>query len=234
MEDEIHKEGFVRHNQLGSKYDMDFLLDKTVDFLLRNESIGMPKALSQNKDLEQFKAIVGIMAMTGCRVSECLELKYEDIKLEESEDKKQWITLTLKNLKGSKHNTNEALTIKRVPLLIDDKNKFYKVFIKPILVWYLIVAEWFEMGVWKDSSFKIFKNWSRFRVYYYTYKFLNINPHGFRKIYTTYLVVEQNYPLKVVQKIIGHRDLKNLDYYINLRTEDVKKVISEKESEMEK
>jgi site-specific recombinase XerD len=38
-------------------------------------------------------------------------------------------------------------------------------------------------------------------------------------------VVDKNYPIKVVQRIIGHRDLKNLDYYINLRTEDIKKAI---------
>jgi integrase len=230
MREETHKEGFVSHGQLGSKYDMDFLLDKTLDYLINNKQFDSAPSLLDNKDRDQFKAIIGIMAMTGCRVSECLAIKFEDIKLEEDEDKKQWITLTLNNLKGGRGNKkNTSLSIKRVPILIDNNNKFFKPFIKNILTWYLTVAEWYEMGVWKTSDFKIFNNWSRFRVYHYMYKHLNINPHGLRKIYTTYLVVEKNYPIKVVQKIIGHRDLKNLDYYINLRTEDIKKAIAERE-----
>jgi integrase len=35
--------------------------------------------------------------------------------------------------------------------------------------------------------------------------------------------VEKNMPLKTVQKLMGHSSLIALDYYINLRTDDIKR-----------
>jgi integrase len=223
---EYHKDGFVSHESLGAKYNMTYLLNKVVDFEIKTKSQSeFDKKVNQKT--EQFKAIIGILALTGCRVSEALALKYDDLILEQDEDGKQWFTITLKNLKGKK-NGKSSQPIKRVPILLDSKQTFFKPFIKPVIKWYLTVGDWYEQGIWKNTSFLIFENWSRFMVYNYCYSHLGINPHGFRKIYTEYLVVDKNYPIKVVQRIIGHRDLKNLDYYINLRTEDIKKAISER------
>jgi len=230
-EKEYHREGFVSHDKLGAKYNMDYLLNKVVDFSINNKTT-KDIDIIKNKDLDQLKAIIGIIAMSGCRVSEALKLQYNDFILEESDEGKQWLTLTLKNLKGGRgHKGSESLSIKRVPILLDPNSIFFKPFIKPILKWYITLSKWYDMGVWKNTDFEGFPNWTRFRVYYYFYKYLNINPHGLRKIFTTYLVVDRNYPIKVVQRIIGHRDLKNLDYYINLRTEDIKKAILERKED---
>lgn len=228
-----HKDGFVSHDKLGAKYNMDFLLEKVVDFEIQSKSNKANTIISDRKT-DQFKAIVGIMSLTGCRVTEALLLKFDDLILEESDDGSQWLTITLKNLKGSKKKQASAqnMPIKRVPILIDDKNLFFKPFVLPILKWYVQLEKWLNQGIFKNTNFLIFENWTRWMVYHYTYKYFNINPHGFRKIVTEHLVVEKNYPIKVVQKIIGHRDLKNLDYYINLRTEDIKKVVAAKSDKL--
>jgi len=220
-----HKDGFVSHDKLGTKYNMNYLLNKVVDFEIaqKHRKIAETNFMSEYKT-QQLKAIIGIMAMTGCRVSEVLLLKLEDFVFEEDVGGKLWLTITLKNLKGSKKKDSK-LAIKRVPIVLDKKQIFYKPFIRPIIVWIKVLLGWMEKGVFEDTNFLIFENWSRWGVYYYCYKYLNINPHGFRKIFTTYLVVDKEYPIKVVQKIIGHRDLKNLDYYINLRTDDIKKAV---------
>lgn len=224
--EDYHKEGFVSHNKLATKYNMTYLLNKVVDFEIlakrKKDDIGL---LSKEKKTEQLKAIIGIMAITGCRVSEALALKFDDFIFEEDDQKRLWMTITLKNLKGKKGSDKD---IKRVPILIDKKLMFYKPFIRPIITYFKTLLIWKDMGIWKNTNFLIFENWSRWMVYYYCYKYLNINPHGFRKIFTSYLVVEKEYPIKVVQRIIGHRDLKNLDYYINLRTEDIKKAVVER------
>lgn len=222
-----HKDGFVSHDKLGTKYNMDYLLNKVVDFEIQVKRKTGDLALLSNHKTQQLKAIIGIMAMTGCRVSEVLALKLDDIIFEEDVGGKLWLTITLKNLKGSKKKDSK-LAIKRVPIVLDQNQIFYKPFIRPIVVWVKVLLGWLEKGIFDNSNFLIFENWSRWGVYYYTYKYLNINPHGFRKIFTTYLVVDKEYPIKVVQKIVGHRDLKNLDYYINLRTDDIKRAVLER------
>lgn len=225
MDKDYHKEGFVSHDKLATKFNMNYLLNKVVDFeILQKRKKGELDLLSSKKT-EQLKAIIGIMAITGCRVSEALALKFDDFIFEEDKNNLLWLTLTLKNLKGKKKDNN---SIKRIPILVDKKLLFYKPFIEPIIKWYKTLLNWYELGLWANTNFLIFENWSRWMVYYYTYKYLNINPHGFRKIFTTYLVVDKEYPIKVVQRIIGHRGSKNLDYYINLRTEDIKKVVLER------
>jgi len=222
-----HKDGFVSHDKLGAKYNMNYLLNKVVDFEIQTNRKKGELGLLSDKKTTQLKAIIGIMAVTGCRVSEALALKFDDFIFEEDVGDKLWLTVTLKNLKGNKKvtNYNQKFSIKRVPIVIDSNQVFYKPFVKPIVDWIKQLIEWQEMGIFTTTDFLVFENWTRWMVYYYTYKYLNINPHGFRKIFTTYLVVDKEYPIKVVQKIIGHRDLKNLEFYVNLKTDDIKRAV---------
>jgi site-specific recombinase XerD len=52
-------------------------------------------------------------------------------------------------------------------------------------------------------------------------------------MYAQYLVVENDIPLKIAQRLLGHRNLNNLEFYINLRTTDLKEGLKKVEQSVE-
>lgn len=218
-----HSEFFVYTHQLGTKYDWSFLKDRL--------ELGFKLIDNNNKvDIatkKEIKAITSILVLTSCRISEALDVRSAYIKLPEDnypdEDGNLWINITLPNLKRKKGRPKQY---KRIPILVDESNEFYFL-VEALLDYYANMMLYFktENLTNEDIEFKKLFLMSRNNYYIYCGRFFNINPHGIRKIMTQYLVVENNIPIKVIQKILGHSDLKNLDFYINLRNEDIKKAL---------
>lgn len=217
-----HSDIFVYTHQLGSKFNWDYLKDR---LLIAFESLSMDTAYNGFRK-RQSMAITSVLVLTACRISEALALTIGNIGYENDIQGNRWLILTLPNIKRKKGNYQ----IKRIPILIDPTNEFY--FLVEKLESYL--NEVID-GVEQMVDNKVKQNYevldipiftiSRHSYYKDTNKYYKINPHGFRKIMTQYLVVENNIPLKVIQKILGHSDLKNLDFYMNLRNEDIKEAI---------
>ena len=216
---------YVATEQVGTKYDRAFIVNS-----LKNGSEALRSNENNFKSFpNQVTAILGLTAVlffTGCRISEALQLKYSDIKLEDPGlDGNQWITLQLLVEKRKQVNPHP---VKVIPLLIDP-NSDTAFILKWLIDWYRYITEQFEQAV-GSKQIKLEKvpdelvfPYKRVAYYKTCAKYFKINPHGFRKIAAQYMVVEKNMPLKTVQKILGHSSLMALDYYINLRTEDLKK-----------
>jgi site-specific recombinase XerD len=228
-----HNEIFVYTHQLGSKYNWDYLrhrLELSFDSMLMDDRYDPFRK-------RQSMAITSVLVLTACRVSEALALNLGSINFENASDGNRWINITLPNIKRKKGNKQ----IKRIPILIDENSEFY--FLIKVLEYYIEeVIEGLEIMVLNNKLEKhnvldvpVFTI-SRHSYYLDCKKYYKINPHGIRKIMTQYLVVENNIPIKVVQKILGHSDLKNLDFYMNLRNEDIKNAIiqNKKHKEMNK
>jgi integrase len=228
-----HNEIFVYTHQLGSKYNWDYLKN-------RLEISFQAMLLDERYDpfrKRQSMAITSILVLTACRVSEALALTIGSISFETDSDNNKWLNITLPNIKRKKGNKQ----IKRIPILIDETSEFY--FLVKVLEHYIEeVIEGLELMVQANQieNYKVLDvpvfTISRHSYYNDCKRYYKINPHGIRKIMTQYLVVENNIPIKVVQKILGHSDLKNLDFYMNLRNEDIKNAIvqNKKNKEMNK
>lgn len=221
------KDWFVENYLLGSKFNTEYLssnLKKGFFNILKEPTKGKQK-LTNNKRKVELCAILSTMALTGARITEVLRLMFMDIKLEKDEDETRWVVFFMPNIKGKKGSKKQ---IKKIPVMIkkDSKNLFLY---EMLDMWYMLVkkeiATAIETGVMTEQDVydvQLFPNFTRTVVHQYSTKFCRINPHGFRKVYTQHLVVEKNMPIKIAQKLLGHRNLDNLDFYINLKTTDIK------------
>ena len=215
---------YVSTEEVGTKYTMDFIVDKL--------KTGSEALISNNnyrrRIIFEFLAITSVLFFTGCRISEALRMKYADFIVDKvKEDKLKWITLSLFVEKRKEVYPHPK---KNIPILLDKSNPFY--FVTTWLKdYYLFITKELEKAI-ESKQIKpeeiddvpLF-SMTKHSYYYTCTKYFKINPHGFRKILAQYLVVEKRVPIKTVQKILGHSTPTALDYYINLRSDDIKKEI---------
>lgn len=214
-------EVYVSTEQVGTKYDRTWLLKRL--------KAGSQALLSSNTYNDMVKleilAITGMLFFSGARISEVLQMKRCDIDKEElDENNNQWVTLTQL---VEKRKQVYPHPVKKIPILWGNPETDF------ILNWILQWLGFVDDEIYKAIVNKQIKedkipdqplfNYSRHAYYYSCAKFFRLNPHGFRKIAAQYMVVEKNMPLKTVQKLMGHSSLIALDYYINLRTDDIKR-----------
>jgi len=185
---------------------------------VRNKIINIPDLMRDCNISEfrvtQFSALVCLLAVTGCRISEGLLIKFNDFQY----DKERLVLIvTLQNLK---RNPNSKNVIKRYPISFDKlKNKDYQLTI-PIINYLAKVKKAIRNRKFKETDL-LFGNLTREIVYYYCTKYLNINPHGFRHLRLQNLIVDEQKNVKVVQKIAGHTNINHLDSYIELSTKNI-------------
>jgi integrase len=227
---EKRQKWYVSNDLIGSKFDTQYMLDNLKNGFDKklNELPSITKKIDKIKSI-QLIASTCVLALTGCRVSEALLLTFKDIKMEKDEDGTRWITFYLSNLKSRKNNKKKKQIIKKIPHQIRKDSKYYFLFKSFDLLYEIVLSE-IEKGLKNNQlkekdvfEFPLFSLINRFHVYEFTTQYCDINPHGLRKLYAQELVVNQNLPIKVVQKLLGHRSLETLEFYINLRTEDIKK-----------
>jgi integrase len=218
---------YVSTEEVGTKYNMNFIVDKLKSGKEMLLSVDHSKLNSERK--LEFLAISSILFFTGARISEVLQMKYSDILLDDDDPENVWLTVSLL---VEKRKPVKPHPKKNIPIYANKNNPYYFVF-EWIRDWYIYITNEFstaiEMKQIKQDQIydqPIFK-YNRHAYYYMCAKYFKINPHGFRKILAQHMVVEKNMPLKTVQKILGHSSLIALDYYINLRTDDIKKNLLE-------
>lgn len=231
---EKRQDWFVDRHLLGSKFNRSYELHNLkVGFsAILNSKLSKRSAIASDLNKLEMCAVISMMALSGGRVSEVLDLKFVDITIEKDADGTGWIVVYMPNIKQKKGAKKE---IKKIPLMIDPKKDNYFLF-EMIDTWYLTVKSELVKGLTKNQieeqdifNLKFFPSFSRSVVHSYSTKFCRLNPHGFRKIQAHYLVVDKEMPLKIVQRLLGHRHLGNLDFYINLRTTDIKESLKRAE-----
>lgn len=217
-------DNYVSTEEVGTKYNMNWLINK----LKLGESLILSNNNVTNEDKLQALAITSVLFFTGARISEVLILKWKDINFDIDKDAiNKWIIL---QLRIHKQKPVKPHPVRQVPIYAEKDNPFYFVFnwLSDYLIFYnnnievgLVSKQLKDDDVYNLNLFTFNKT----RYYNWCIRYFNINPHGFRKILAQYMVVEKNMPLKTVQKIMGHSSLIPLDYYINMRTDDLKRDI---------
>jgi integrase len=226
---------YVDKHLLGSKFNQDYAIHalKTGFSMILSSKINKGSKMYDDTSRLEMCAIISMMALTGARVSEVLNLKFIDLTLDKDVDGTGWIVIYMPNIKQKKGSKKE---IKKIPLMVDKSKDIYFLY-EIIDTWYLKLKSEIELGISANQirepeifNIKLFPSFSRTLVHRYSSKYCQINPHGLRKIRGHYLVVEKEMPLKVVQRLLGHRNLDNLEFYFNLRTTDIKESIKRAES----
>lgn len=214
-------ESYVSTEDVGTKYTMNWLVQR----LQIGKEVLFSTTLKPQDQLETL-AVISVCFFTGARINEVLSIKWKDIMFDiDNETGNQWIRLQLKTQK--KKQTNPPAT-RQIPIFASEDNPFYFIFVwlKDYIIYFNDQVDiGLESNQLKEQdiyNLPFFKTKSR-AIYNRFTRYFKINPHGFRKILAQYLVVEKNMPLKTVQKIMGHSSLIPLDYYINLRTDDIKR-----------
>lgn len=218
---------YVSTEQVGTKYTMDTVVDK-----LKTGSEAIISSKTYDKLIVfEFLAITSVLFFTGCRISEALQLTYADVIVDKKkkEEDANWITLSLFVEKRKEVYPKPK---KNIPILMEKENPYYFV-ANWFKDYYIFITKELEKSI-KAKQIKpedigdvpLFR-YKRTAYYYTCIKFFKMNPHGFRKVLAQYLVVEKRVPLKTVQKILGHSSTIALDYYINLRSDDIKKELKD-------
>jgi integrase len=225
---------FVDNHLLGSKFDFEYVtrnLQVGFDMILNQPKLYYKKLKTDYNKIE-LCALLSILALTGARVSEGLSLKFRDITVEQDDDKTNWIIVYMPNLKQKK---GAKKSIKKIPLMVTSKEDKSYFLYEMINLWYEIVRMELIKGIEANQvkereaeDVPLFPTFNRHDIHWYCTRFCNINPHGLRKCKAQELVVEKDVPIKIVQRILGHRNLNNLEFYINLRTTDIKESLKKR------
>jgi len=140
-------------------------------------------------------ALILFLYATGARISECLEVKAEDIE-------EEW--LHIRHAKGEKER---MVPIAKVAL--DALNK------------YLREAPFEKEFVWMNyQGTKL----SRISAYKTTQKYLGVSPHILRHSYATSLIAG-GADLRVVQELLGHASLMTTQIYTHIQKQDLKDTV---------
>lgn len=214
---------YVSTEEVGTKYTMDYVVNKLKE---GSEAIILNNNYKRVVIFE-FLAITSVLFFTGCRISEALKLTYADVIIDKKkkEQDHNWITLSLFVEKRKEVYPKPK---KNIPILMGKENP-YSFVANWFRDYYLFITKEIEKSVEAKQikpedigDVPLFK-YTKHAYYYTCTKYFKMNPHGFRKVLAQYLVVEKRMPLKTVQKILGHSSTIALDYYINLRSDDIKK-----------
>jgi len=151
----------------------------------------------ESSDNLKHRLILSLLYGSGLRVSELCKIKKEDINLEEK-------SLFIKNSKGSK-----------------DRYTILSNYSIELLKEYLIgIEEKYLFNITKRSIQKIFNN---------NLKKSGINKkvscHNFRHSFATHLL-ENKVSLRVIQKLLGHSDIKTTQRYIQISNSFINKINS--------
>nr|WP_155750548.1 site-specific integrase [Scytonema sp. UIC 10036] len=157
------------------------------------------------------KTLCAVMLYTACRVKECVTLRVKDVY-----DSKGRVRPELIIRKG---NTKGKLATRTIPVL-DDLRQHLKVY-KPLqtLDGYLFPGRWGRGHIHEDSAAFIFREACK-RV-----DILGASSHSCRRTALT-LMSNAGIPLRVIQEVSGHRNLEQLQKYLEVEESQVRGAIA--------
>jgi len=140
-------------------------------------------------------ALILFLYATGARISECLEVKKEDIE-------EEW--LHIRHAKGDKE--------RMVPVATVALNAIKT---------YLLEAPFEKEFLWMNYKGS---QLSRISAYKTTKKYLGVSPHILRHSYATSLIAG-GADLRVVQELLGHASLLTTQIYTHIQRQDLKDTV---------
>jgi integrase/recombinase XerD len=181
---------------------------------------GKAKVLTQEEIQRLFTAglttardrtLCAVMLYTGCRVNEAVTLKITDVY-----DKKGRIRPELILRKG---NTKGQLATRTIPVLEDLKH-FLEQYQPPITNdGFLFPGRWGRGHLHSDSASIIFREGCQ------QVDIEGASTHSFRRTALT-LMSNAGIPLRVIQEISGHRNLEQLQRYMEVESSQVRGAIA--------
>jgi len=157
------------------------------------------------------KTLCAVMLYTACRVKECVTLKIKDVY-----DSKGRVRSELIIRKG---NTKGKLATRTIPVL-DDLRRYLEMY-KPLQTddGYLFPGRWRRGYIHEDSAAAIFREACQ-RV-----DIVGASSHSCRRTALT-LMSNAGIPLRVIQEVSGHRNLEQLQRYLEVEPSQVRGAIA--------
>lgn len=157
------------------------------------------------------KTLCAVMLYTACRVKECVTLKIKDVY-----DSKGRVRSELIIRKG---NTKGKLATRTIPVL-DDLQRYLKQY-KPAKTddGYLFPGRWGRGHIHEDSAAAIFREACQ-RV-----DIVGASSHSCRRTALT-LMSNAGIPLRVIQEVSGHRNLEQLQKYLEVEESQIRGAIA--------
>lgn len=157
------------------------------------------------------RTLCAVMLYTGCRVNEAVTLKITDVY-----DKKGRIRPELILRKG---NTKGKLATRTIPVL-DDLRHFLEQYKPPTTSdGFLFPGRWGRGHLHSDSASIIFREGCK------QVDIEGASTHSFRRTALT-LMSNAGIPLRVIQEISGHRNLEQLQNYLEVESSQVRGAIA--------
>ncbi len=157
------------------------------------------------------RTLCAVMLYTGCRVNEAVTLKITDVY-----DKKGRIRPELILRKG---NTKGKLATRTIPVLEDLKQFLEKYHPPTTNDGFLFPGRWGRGHLHSDSASIIFREGCQ------QVDIEGASTHSFRRTALT-LMSNAGIPLRVIQEISGHRNLEQLQNYLEVETSQVRGAIA--------
>lgn len=181
---------------------------------------GKAKILSQSEIQRLFadgllttrdKTLCAVMLYTACRVKECVTLKIKDVY-----DSKRRVRPELIIRKG---NTKGKLATRTIPVL-DDLQRYLSAYKPPLSAdGYLFPGRWGRGHIHEDSAAAIFRSGCK------RSDIEGASTHSCRRTALT-LMSNAGIPLRVIQEISGHRNLEQLQRYLEVEPDQVRGAIA--------
>ena len=157
------------------------------------------------------KALCAVMLYTACRVRECVTLKIKDVY-----DSKRRVRTELIIRKG---NTKGKLATRTIPVL-DDLRRYLSAYNPPQTTdGYLFPGRWGRGYIHEDSAALIFRKACE------QVDIVGASTHSCRRTALT-LMSNSGIPLRVIQEISGHRNLEQLQRYLEVEPGQIRGAIA--------
>lgn len=157
------------------------------------------------------KTLCAVMLYTACRVKECVTLKIKDVYDSKGRVRTELII--------RKSNTKGKLATRTIPVL-DDLQRYLKQYKPPKTAdGYLFPGRWGRGHIHEDSAAAIFREACQ-RV-----DIVGASSHSCRRTALT-LMSNAGIPLRVIQEVSGHRNLEQLQKYLEVDSSQVRGAIA--------
>lgn len=181
---------------------------------------GKAKVLSQQEIQRLFtsglltardKTLCAVMLYTACRIKECVTLKIKDVYDSKGRVRPELII--------RKSNTKGKLATRTIPVL-DDLHRHLRQYKPPKTIdGYLFPGRWGRGYIHEDSAAAIFREACK------RADIIGASSHSCRRTALT-LMSNAGIPLRVIQEISGHRNLEQLQRYLEVEESQVRGAIA--------
>lgn len=157
------------------------------------------------------KTLCAVMLYTACRIRECVTLKIKDVYDSKGRVRSELII--------RKSNTKGKLATRTIPVL-DDLQRYLKQY-KPRKTddGYLFPGRWGRGHIHEDSAAAIFREACK------GVDIVGASSHSCRRTALT-LMSNAGIPLRVIQEISGHRNLEQLQKYLEVEQSQIRGAIA--------